>query len=279
MQPLDSSSVSESSLYISRKDIESIVNNAVNDLKKEISKLSDIIKRQDDELRAKEKRIECLETKLSQVEVELNNSEQYSRKNSLRINGLSVPANTSITDTVIDFFGSKLNLTFDQSSFCAVHFVNTFKSSKSLRKPPIIVKLVRTSDKIKIIKERRRLKGSSFTIQEDMTKKNVLLLNRVRNSDGVEDAWFTNGRVFCKRGGRKFPVSLLQSVHDAAQANARRSKDVSGPETASRGLTGCGSVGRGSTRQNVASHRVDQSPPPQPGSSQHQSPNLTSTPA
>ena len=213
-------------------------------LKQEINKLHAVIKQQDYQLKAKDEQLSHLENKVKQLEIDINDGEQYSRRNSIRIYGLPVSQNTSVYATVCDFFNTNLNIVLSEDSICSAHTIGDRNNSS--RRSVVIVKLLRASDKARIIKERRRLKGSLFSIHEDMTKKNLSLLTRVRASNNVEDAWFANGHVYCRRDQRRFRVSLFQFVDEAA-ASAR-------PQDTWRQL-----------RRRGPGHQPDRQPGHQPG--------------
>ena len=91
-------------------------------------------------------------------------------------------------------------------------------NSRADKPAPIIVKLVRISDKENIIYKRPKLK-CGITIFEDMTRKNQLLLNRVWRDERVNNAWFYKGAAWCtindRDFNRKVRVNLYQGIEDA----------------------------------------------------------------
>ena len=84
------------------------------------------------------------------------------------------------------------------------------------RPRPIILRFHSRARKFEILENRKELKPTSFALAEDMTKKNVLLLNRARNSPLVSSAWFTNGRVKARHSvtDKIAIVNLFDTVED-----------------------------------------------------------------
>ena len=151
-----------------------------------------------------------------QSHIEVNDLEQYSRKTCIRIQGLNIPQNTDTTDEVLLTFKEHLNITLTKHDIEAAHPLSNSRADKPA---PIIVKLVRISDKENIMYKRRKLKDSGITLFEDMTRKNQLLLNRVRRDERVNNAWFYKGAVWCtindRDFNRKLRVNLYQDIEDA----------------------------------------------------------------
>ena len=93
---------------------------------------------------------------------------------------------------------------------------------------PLIVHFHHRADQNECIKERSNLKNTGVVIQEDLTKKKVLLLNRVRNHDLVEQTWFSNGRIHGKVN--KSPVKVCfprYSAHMSPHASPTASTETS----------------------------------------------------
>ena len=130
-----------------------------------------------------------------------------------------------VTNSVLNFFKNSLNLNFRYEDIVAAHPLpmkgRPPGGNHPAPPPTILVKFLRENDKGKVIRERRKLKGKTINIQEDLTRKNQALLNRVRHDNNVETAWFSRGRVWCIQGGRRFRVHLNQSVSEAARRGER----------------------------------------------------------
>ena len=65
-----------------------------------------------------------------------------------------------------------------------------------------------------VIRQRRKLKKSKFTIEEDLTNLNVELMNWLRNSADVQNCWSWNGHIYAllKNTNKKVRVRPFQSI-------------------------------------------------------------------
>ena len=162
-----------------------------------------------------------MKIRLDQATVDINDAEQYSRKNSVRIYGLCPSEGSNVVEAVIIFFKDKLGIDVKNTDICAAHPVKAGYGRMG-KKTAILVKFLRSCDKISIIKARRKLKGLPFSVHEDLTKKNLTLLHKVRTDSSVDDAWFASGSVWAKQGDHKFRVGIHQDVNEAAHMSTFR---------------------------------------------------------
>ena len=75
-------------------------------------------------LKEKDNHISLLESDLNKHVSELNDAEQYSRKNSIRIIGLKLKNPRSAMDPTLLFFNNKFDVNLTKSDLCAVHQVS-----------------------------------------------------------------------------------------------------------------------------------------------------------
>jgi hypothetical protein len=129
-----------------------------------------------------------------------NDSEQYSRRNNIRIKGLSVQPHRDYRQVVVDFCRNKLQMPdFHNGDIEAAHKVSgrpcsSFDEATTIgmsstaapkTKPIILVRFRRREIRDSVIRQRRKLKGTGLSIVEDLTTLNVKTLNRIRNSELV----------------------------------------------------------------------------------------------
>jgi len=134
---------------------------------------------------------------IGETQEKLNASEQYSRRNNLRIFELKeelFEENKNTREAVIDLFKTKLGLhTFDDMNIDKAHRVGKFSNSNNTQRA-VIVRLCNQSTAEHVLSQRRKLKSSGITITEDLTKRNVTLLKQVKSLDNVTQAWSKNGK-------------------------------------------------------------------------------------
>jgi hypothetical protein len=67
-----------------------------------------------------------------------------------------------------------------------------------------------------VLKARRALKDTGFSITEDLTSSNMRLLNRVNNSELIDTSWSINGKIYGipLNPSDKIQFHLFDSVSD-----------------------------------------------------------------
>ena len=152
-------------------------------------------------------RCEALEKRVKEQEEKINDLEQYGRRNSLRIFGVTEKKNETLADidkTVIQLAKESLNITLKEEDIDIAHRVGKVGVNKTR---PIIVKFIRRNLRNKVLAARRRLKGSKKTIVEDLTIQNLKLYNTVRGHSNVQQTWTRNGVVYALTyGGVKLKI-------------------------------------------------------------------------
>ena len=123
--------------------------------------------------------------------------------------------NHNYAQAVVQLLQNRLKLNIDIGDIMDVHLLPTRNKI-----PPLIVKFMRPFNLEQVLKARRNLKGRGIGISEDLTRRNIQLLNGVKNSPGVVDAWTQKGQIWCKFGNeKKMKVDLFKPLgqHDDPQ--------------------------------------------------------------
>ena len=139
---------------------------------------------------------ETLDTKcntIDKLESTVNDLEQYSMRNCLRIFGVPQLPDEKTDVTVVDV-ARRIGVELGISDTDRSHRVG--KQPSGDRNRGIIVKLASYRTRQKLLQNRRKLKGSGITIHEDLTSKNRELLLKAQGHVKVTSAWIVDGRVF-----------------------------------------------------------------------------------
>lgn len=126
----------------------------------------------------------------------LNDLEQHGRKNSVRIFGLEDTARESVeecVDKVVGFVNDRLSLNVQNGDIDIAHRLGKFTGE---RPRSIIVKFTHRRTKHNIIKARKGLKGSGYTIFEDLTKLNQQKLKDAYKLKSVSNSYSLDGKLF-----------------------------------------------------------------------------------
>jgi len=157
-----------------------------------------------------------------------NDAEQYNRRNNLRIRGISLKPTDDCRSVVTSFIRDKLGVhAVDSNDIEEAHplLVNQQHAASTTLQPSsqptnsdvIIVRFRSRELRDTVIRMRRRLRGSRFTIAEDLTALNLKTLNRVRNDPDVAKSWTWNGKIFVitrSGSGNKAQVKPFQSLRE-----------------------------------------------------------------
>ena len=160
---------------------------------------------------------EQIEKTNQNFESKMNDMEQYSRKNSVRISGIRETGFESAEET-IENVTETLNKAFKHLNLQNEHINIAHRLGKKKNVPhatahrQIIVKFHLRMIKDSILKRRRELKGSNIFISEDLTSINqqVLACLRKKMPDEVDQSWSRNGRQFYKAKSNKDKIIEVQ---------------------------------------------------------------------
>jgi hypothetical protein len=180
-----------------------------------------VVKIRDEIIHEFKKEVQGYVEKINQLEMELakcksdairsnDESEQYSRRNSLRIFGIPESKKNENTDQlVINLCKEKLGLDIPLHSIDCSHRL----FAKEGATKPIIVKFVSRNTKKLIYENKRKLKGTRVVIKEDLTRMRHQLLNECIKKFG-RNVWTNEGKVLAKYNNK---VIIIKSLTDLNQ--------------------------------------------------------------
>ena len=196
--------------------------------KKEIAKLNGLV--------------EGYESRISRLENDTNNLEQYSKRNCILFFGVPETKEEDTTQLVCKIAREKLRIDLQPSAIDRSHRLqrrsqgndandappsdrrqtrsgqrdgNSQGSSPSTAPRPLLVKFVSYQSRQLVIKNRKLLKGSRMSIQEHLTRKNQDLLAKTRANPSVKEAWTSDGRIVALvRAGGKYITRGIRGVKD-----------------------------------------------------------------
>lgn len=173
------------------------------------------------ELDAKEKRIQLLESKVSELETKQDDIEQYSRRTSVRILGVSENPDEDVSSKVKDVFSTMgLHPTINRVHRVGPHRKTTKPdgtTSTSTAPRPILCQFLSYGDKAGVMKKRNILKDNlpHVYVNEDLTRKRSKLLFDARvlkNQKKIVDCWSSDGKILVKDKNRV--ISSIRNIVD-----------------------------------------------------------------
>jgi len=146
-----------------------------------------------------------------------NDVEQYGRRWNIRIRGLDVGQNDNCQVIVTEFLNRKFQLQTTDQDIEAAHILPTTVSDSQptaqQRRPTVIVRFRNRILRDAVMRKRKSLKGSQFSIVEDLTSLNARTLTRVSKNPDVNNAWTWNGKIYVLlKNGEKRQVKPYQPV-------------------------------------------------------------------
>lgn len=196
-------------------DLEKLINKVcatfINQLKEE---LSDKIKQIDvkitqvcEILKNIETKIDSNKKEISELQHRVENLEQRSKANSLRICGIKRTKDEDLPAILTDILSEKLNI---QVSLKDIDYAFRLKSKNDERNgpTPIIVNFVSNMTRNKIYQAKKELKHTPISIFEDLTRARYNLLMKTKKKFGKHMAWTENGKVFAWDASTKKKIAV-----------------------------------------------------------------------
>ena len=147
------------------------------------------------------KKLESFQLKLDEMARKLEVQEQYSRRNCLRIHGITESQNESTDDIVIKLAKDKMNLFISPDQIDRSHRI-TPRLNANLERPTsrtkprsIIVKFACYNTRDKFYRARTSLKGTGIFVNEDLTPEKQNLFSSVRRHERVKRSWTLDGKI------------------------------------------------------------------------------------
>ena len=208
----------------------------ITDLKNKVSDLEtdrDNVKTKYDQLKQSHDKLDARVgemEKLAKVNAKnVNEVEQYTRRNNIRIYGIDDRnKNESAEDTitlVLKFLKSKLDVDLERWDIDIAHRMGRFSTAGNRI---LICRFVSRLHRNIVISKRRVLKGSQFIIREDLTNKNAKLLENASAVSNVKSAWTDQGKVLVELDtGKKMQVTLLTDLSGPLHPEPEKKDDKS----------------------------------------------------
>ena len=162
--------------------------------------------------------IKTLKESVSQLEREnqllrqkLDDTEQHSRRSSLRVFGISEEPNENTENCVINVFKEKMGVTIKPEAVDRCHRIGR-KNDVNKGPRPILVKFVSYRSRQEVYNMKKRLKGTRIVVSEDLTSHNYNLLKSAKDRCGKQRAWSNDGRVFISHNGSTILIKSLSEL-------------------------------------------------------------------
>ena len=182
-----------------------------------------------DKLQELENEIKSVKKVARQAVIIANGAEQYGGLRSIRIRGIDVKTEDNCIEKVVGFLHSAWGLWHISShDIQAAHLLPRTKTRSSLAGtyPPtqVIVKFFRKSIRKEVMRCRKKLKGTTFSISEDLTGLNLQLINRLKTVKNFSSVWSRKGKIYVMMDGRKIRVNPFTTITELL-SDAKQEED------------------------------------------------------
>jgi len=125
----------------------------------------------------------------------------------------------SCRKTVMDCISRRLQLSISENDIEIAHQLPNRKPTRDatqvqqLQELVIIARFRDRNIRNSVIRERRKLKGTTCTIVEDLTNLNLEVMNRLRKSSEVDKCWSWSGHIYAVlKDSTKIRVRPFQTI-------------------------------------------------------------------
>ena len=172
------------------------------------------------------KKVVELEEDNLKLEEDINNLEQYGRRNSIRIFGIPEGPNETAEQTAqaaAEILNARIpNVNIKRYNVDIAHRLGNKTDGTKPR--PIIMKFNSRMTRDAVFSGRRSLKNTNIFVNEDLTRENNYILTCVRKKkcEEIDSAWTVNGKIFYKNKDKL--------VHEVKYKNFQYWKDLDWPD-------------------------------------------------
>ena len=152
-----------------------------------------------------------LHRKVQTAMSEVDNLQQYSRRNCLLFYGITESSDEDTDQLVIDQCNEKLNLSITRDILERTHRLGP-KREQGGKPRAIIVKFCSYRNRRLVFINKKRLKGTGVMITESLTKARMKLVKEVHKIVGDGNTWNSDGNVFAKKGQRIFKLTIKDDI-------------------------------------------------------------------
>lgn len=146
-----------------------------------------------------------------------NHNEQYSRKYNFKIMNLKETEKEDTREKVKTFMKENAGVALNDHEIIAAHRI----PGKKGKGRPILVKVINTDVKSRVMRKRSAVKDNGFRLVDDVTKANVGLIKRLSEHQSIDSAWYFNDSVYGKVGDKRMKFDITDDIDNKVKKAAR----------------------------------------------------------
>ena len=203
-----------------------IIRNGNKELLESVTALTAQVKSFKDQLAQRDARIDKLEAQVTELSAANDALEQYGRRSSIRISGISETWEDRTTEAVVELANTvlKVDPPLREADIDVSHRLAEPRNAPADQPRPIIVRFMTRTDIFRVISRRGSLKAhnadkdSKIYINEDLTARRAHLFattRRLMKAKHLDQAWTYNGNIKVKIANGV--IKSVNGIHDLAQ--------------------------------------------------------------
>lgn len=158
-------------------------------------------------------KISLLEKDNAALHAKIDSLEQYTRRNSIRIFGVHEESNENTLNVVKSIFSDTLKAADTLTWIDRCHRIRNKNQLATFNRPAaIIVKFSSYHAKQIINNNKKLLKGSGISINDDLTRLRHNLYREAVKKVGRRNAWVFDGNIFAKSNGTRFSINTADDL-------------------------------------------------------------------
>lgn len=140
------------------------------------------------------------------LEEQCDKLQQYTRRNNLRLFGVPEDDNENLEEIALNIFNQRMGMSHSSSNIDRIH--RLIRRENRNKKPrPIIIKFISYKSRNEVVLKRSLLKGSSISIQENLTHARYQILHKAFDKFKAYNVWKRDGNIFIKWNGNRLKNS------------------------------------------------------------------------
>ncbi|CAG9816512.1 unnamed protein product [Phaedon cochleariae] len=141
-----------------------------------------------------------LKLQVHSLSVQMDKTEQYSRRNNILILGVPEEDKEKTVDTVSTIIKSKMDINLSTDNIDRCHRIGSFENKD--KKRPILVTFDTYKTKKMVFDKKKNLRSTGITFKEDLTHIRVRMYKMAMEKLNFKNVWSIDGAVFTKVGSQ-----------------------------------------------------------------------------
>ncbi|XP_071050802.1 uncharacterized protein [Onthophagus taurus] len=167
-----------------------------------------VVKQLQNDLNNMGKEVIGLKTQLVVANRKIDELEQYTRKDNLRVYGIKELKGENTNELIMNVCREKMGINIQSSDISTSHRLRAPENGIK----PIIVRFTRRDVKKQIFNFKKKLKGTQIVIKEDLTARKAQLLKTAAGKLGPRAVWTSNCNIDTKWGRRYLEIRRLEDI-------------------------------------------------------------------